>query len=430
MQSPRLRRKLSLSRQLGLRHFDRGATMTEYAGVLVIVALIVVAIVGTSLNETVANTVSTKVCEITGGDGCGGGDGGQNQADGPKDGGDRGKPDVQPDDDGGNGDTPTAGDDIPADSDLTPEERAYNDAQKEVDDAQKEYDVTKEDLKKAAEELIKIAGEETGITDALKCITEGDGSACTETVINALLMAAGGMPLKLAKKYLLNPKKAWNVGKSIVKNGSKVAKGLKGLYSQSKKIDKLKKKAADLKKKADAAKHKRKKKELCPVAYQAPQRRGGTSVVQAVYTGPVGLPNGVVHAALPAGKDRPYGYFDKGGYKNYVLVDKNGKVYYSGMFGGKETPQTVQRRHGKNNNRFNPANGDRMRVLPGSRTYGQSRLLEQRTAEKYKTVIGKKGKDYRGNRQNPLAGERRAEYERYETERKRRDAAWKKKNCG
>ncbi|WP_162929098.1 polymorphic toxin-type HINT domain-containing protein [Streptomyces sp. YIM 130001] len=236
--------------------------MTEYAGVLVLVALIVAAVFGTSINETVASTVGTKVCEITGGDGCGGGDGdgdgGQNQADGPKgDGGNPGKPDVDPDDSGKGQPANDNGGENGGDENLSADEIAYNKSKSDLDKALKDYNVTKKDLKKAAEELIKIAGEETGITDALKCITEGDGSACTETVINALLMAAGGMPLKLAKKYLLNPKKAWQVGKSVVKNGSKVAKGLKDLYGQSKKIKKLKKETADLKKKADAAKKKR-----------------------------------------------------------------------------------------------------------------------------------------------------------------------------
>ncbi|WP_162929075.1 polymorphic toxin-type HINT domain-containing protein [Streptomyces sp. YIM 130001] len=232
--------------------------MTEYAGLLVIVSLVVVALFGTSINETVANTVSTKVCEVTGGDGCGDDGGGGAQADdGPYkgDGGNPGKADINPADDGnGNGDgqNKNAGD-----KNLSADEIAYNKSKSELDKALKKYDVTKKDLKKAAEELIKIAGEETGVTDALKCITEGDGSACTETVINALLMAAGGMPLKLVKKYLFNPKKGIETGKKIITNGTKIAKGLTSLYKQSKSLEKLKKKTAALKKKADAAKKKR-----------------------------------------------------------------------------------------------------------------------------------------------------------------------------
>ncbi|RFU87757.1 hypothetical protein DY218_05750 [Streptomyces triticagri] len=240
---------------MGLKHLDRGQSTTEYAGLLVIVALVVVALFGTSINETIADTVSTKVCEITGGDGCGGGDG-PARADGDGtskgDGSNPAKADIKPADDGGGGGNGDGGNE-----NLSAAEKEYNKSKSELDKALKKYDVTKKDLKKAAEELIKIAGDETGITDALKCITEGDGSACTETVINALLMAAGGMPLKLVKKYLFNPKKGIETGKKIIKNGTKIAKGLTSLYKQSKTVAKLKKKTAALKKKAAAAKKKR-----------------------------------------------------------------------------------------------------------------------------------------------------------------------------
>lgn len=55
-----------------------------------------------------------------------------------------------------------------------------------------------------------------------------------------------------------------------------------------------------------------------------------------------------------------------------------------------------------------------MRVMPGTRTYGESRLMEQRLAEQYGTVIGRGGPDYRGNRQNPLDGAKLSEYEAFE----------------
>ncbi|MFC5804447.1 Hint domain-containing protein [Streptomyces formicae] len=113
-----------------------------------------------------------------------------------------------------------------------------------------------------------------------------------------------------------------------------------------------------------------------------------------------------------------YKHLDRPGYSNYVLVDKNGKVYYSGMFGGKQTQADVERRHSKNHNRFNPRNGDRMIVTPGKRTYGEARLLEQENADRYKTHIGKKGKDYRGNRQHPLDPKKRAEYADYQKQKK------------
>lgn len=113
-----------------------------------------------------------------------------------------------------------------------------------------------------------------------------------------------------------------------------------------------------------------------------------------------------------------YKTLDRPGYSNYVLVDKNGKVYYSGMFGPKTTPAAVQRRHGMNGNRFNPSNGDTMRVMPGTRTYGDSRLLEQANSEKYQTHIGRDGSNYRGNRQQPLDPKKVREYEGYQKQKK------------
>ncbi len=74
----------------------------------------------------------------------------------------------------------------------------------------------------------------------------------------------------------------------------------------------------------------------------------------------------------------------------------------------------MQYRHAGNNNRFNPANGDTMRVMPGTRTYGEARLMEQRLAEQYGTIIGRGGDNYRGNRQNPMDPGRVGACEAYE----------------
>ncbi|MEU8795544.1 polymorphic toxin-type HINT domain-containing protein, partial [Streptomyces sp. NPDC048643] len=107
--------------------------------------------------------------------------------------------------------------------------------------------------------------------------------------------------------------------------------------------------------------------------------------------------------------------YDRPGYSNYVLVDRNNVPYYSGMFGPNQTPATVQARHGKNNNRYNIANGDRIDVFPGTRTYGQSRLLEQRMTDELGTYIGEDGNNYRGNRQNPMKAEKVPGYLAYES---------------
>ncbi|MFM9607719.1 polymorphic toxin-type HINT domain-containing protein [Streptomyces niveiscabiei] len=118
-----------------------------------------------------------------------------------------------------------------------------------------------------------------------------------------------------------------------------------------------------------------------------------------------------------SGDDARFRYLDRPGFSNYTLVDASGRTYYSGMFGPNETAAGVIRRHSNNNNRFNPANGDSIRVAPGTRTYGESRLMEQRLAEQYGTIIGRSGNDYRGNRQNPLDGKKLSEYEGYEAKK-------------
>jgi RHS repeat-associated protein len=115
-------------------------------------------------------------------------------------------------------------------------------------------------------------------------------------------------------------------------------------------------------------------------------------------------------------RDR-YLHMDRPGWSNYVLRDANGNVYYSGQFGPGATQADVEARHMANHNRYNPANGDTIEVLPGTRTYGESSLMEQRLAEQYGTVIGRDGNNYRGNRQNPMTEDRLAEYEEYEQRR-------------
>jgi RHS repeat-associated protein len=100
------------------------------------------------------------------------------------------------------------------------------------------------------------------------------------------------------------------------------------------------------------------------------------------YTGPD--PLGLI------AKDR-YLHMDRDGWSNYVLRDANGTAYYSGMFGPNTTLADVEARHAANHNRYDPANGDTIETVPGTRTYGVSRLMEQRLAEQYGTVIGRDG---------------------------------------
>jgi hypothetical protein len=84
------------------------------------------------------------------------------------------------------------------------------------------------------------------------------------------------------------------------------------------------------------------------------------------------------------------------------------------MFGPGSTQAGVEYRHANTQNRYNPANGDSIRVMPGTRTYGEARLMEQQLAEQNGTVIGRDGNNYRGNRQNPIAEGRMGAYEAYE----------------
>jgi len=112
-----------------------------------------------------------------------------------------------------------------------------------------------------------------------------------------------------------------------------------------------------------------------------------------------------------------FDYYDRDGYRNYLLIDSNQNVYYSGMFGPGSSEADVQRRHANNNKRFNKQNGDDMILIPGVRTYGLARLMEQQLREQYNTYIGRAGSNYRGNRQNPMAANKRATYEQYQSQK-------------
>jgi hypothetical protein len=73
--------------------------------------------------------------------------------------------------------------------------------------------------------------------------------------------------------------------------------------------------------------------------------------------------------------------------------------------------------HSNNNNRFNLKNEDKISVMPGVRTYGLARLLEQQLREQYDTYIGRDASNYRGNRQNPMDANKRSEYEQYQSQK-------------
>lgn len=123
----------------------------------------------------------------------------------------------------------------------------------------------------------------------------------------------------------------------------------------------------------------------------------------------VGAAGALVHNITKSRQD----YMSRPGYKNYVLRDASGKVYYSGMFGPNMTVEDVKARHSKNHNRFSEAANDVLELQPGTREYGEARLLEQKLAVDNDTIIGRDGDNYRGNRQNPLSPDKAPEYEEY-----------------
>ncbi|MGW7361844.1 polymorphic toxin-type HINT domain-containing protein [Streptomyces sp. NPDC054841] len=539
------------ARLFGLRKAQSGQTALEYLGLVMVVVAIVGALVATGIGQELTEKISAQVCRIGGGGDCGDGGGGDTQA---QDGDDSPGEDTGGGTDGGNTGGNTGGDTNPIndegganDEDVHVEDEQplpddpnapksqeqidYEKALKELQDAQAAEKSDSDKAKEAAKELGKILAEELGITDALKCITEGDMGACTETLINVLLSLIGGAVGKLAAKYGApwKWKKAYELIKKLKKHGGDLYDGLKSLIKNRKKVKQAEDKLADTKKKLDAKKQKKPddKPTACAVKHSflpgtpvlladgrsipietvrtgdrvratdpysgvTATRRvtdtittyddkhftrltvrtgSGTALLTATDTHPFWVQgqerwvdageiragdelrdaDGAAVTVLAARKftqrrtthdltvagihtyyvfagDSPvlvhnidqsrYKYMDRPGYSNYVLVDKNGKVYYSGMFGGKQTKADVERRHGNNNNRFNPKNGDKMIVTPGKRTYGEARILEQANADKYKTVIGKKGTDYRGNRQEPMDPKKRAEYADYEKQKK------------
>jgi RHS repeat-associated protein len=90
----------------------------------------------------------------------------------------------------------------------------------------------------------------------------------------------------------------------------------------------------------------------------------------------VGELNILVHNGIP---------HNTPGYWNYRLVDSSGRTYYHGM--SSQSPKDVMRRHSKNHNRFNYANGDRLIEERGSRNYGDARRMEHENTERDRTKL-------------------------------------------
>ncbi|MFJ6634744.1 polymorphic toxin-type HINT domain-containing protein [Streptomyces sp. NPDC091376] len=236
------------ARLLGLRASQSGQSALEYVGLVVVVAAIIGALVGTGIGPTLAEGLSTQVCRITGGGDCGGGDGTQAQ-DGAG-GQDAGGSD-------GTGGEQNASDD--GDTPKSQEQLDYEKALKELQDAQAAEQSDSDKAKEAAKELAKILAEELGITDALDCITKGDMGACTETLVNILLSLVGGAVGKLAAKYGApwKWKKAYELIQKLKKHGGDLYDGLTGLLKNRKRVKDAEKALDDARKKYDPEKQKK-----------------------------------------------------------------------------------------------------------------------------------------------------------------------------
>ncbi|CAL9512910.1 hypothetical protein SUDANB106_03698 [Streptomyces sp. enrichment culture] len=253
------RRSFSAARMLRLRCSEGGQTSTEYVGMVVVVVAIVGGLVAAGVTTELGQSVGAKICRVVGGQ-CGSA-GEQPVADGPDGGDPTGDPTGDPGgDDGYSGDDPdadqAAADEPYSEGELpdSPEDKEYQEALKQVQDLEEALEGDEEKAKEAAKELAKILAEELGITDALDCITEGDGAACTETLINVLTSLIGGAVGKLAAKYGApwKWKKAVELVKKIKKHGGDLYDGLKGIIDKS---GRLKKARQRLKNAEDACDH-------------------------------------------------------------------------------------------------------------------------------------------------------------------------------
>jgi len=98
---------------------------------------------------------------------------------------------------------------------------------------------------------------------------------------------------------------------------------------------------------------------------------------------------------------------DAPGYWNYYLVDPSGKRYYHGMAGPEQNAADVEYRHSNTPGRFDKPAGDQLVQHPGTRTYEESRRMEDALIRKDETLLPNprtENKDnYRGNRQQGIS---------------------------
>ena len=207
-------------RRLGPRG-DGGAGVAEYAGLVVLAALILGALYAVGIPSKVETGVGTALCKIMGGSDCGTteaagqkGDGGQN-GDGQGNGNGEGNGNGQGD---GNGDEPS----------LADLQRNADNAQKAADSASSKYGNIKQ-------QIIDLLKDFIGITDIEECITKGSISSCLWAAfdVGSWIFAA----LKIGKfaKAVVKAVKLWkdfNRGRKIIERTKNAAKRAKELLKK------------------------------------------------------------------------------------------------------------------------------------------------------------------------------------------------------
>lgn len=158
-------------RRLGPRG-DGGAGAAEYAGLIVVAALILGALWSIGVPEKISTHVPPALCRILGGDNCGtpqagGQNGGQNGENG------NGNQHGNPNGGDNNGDSGQSGD-----------QPTLADLQKQAADAQAAVDKAERDGGNIKQQIIDLLKDFIGITDIEKCLGEGDIASCLWSIFD------------------------------------------------------------------------------------------------------------------------------------------------------------------------------------------------------------------------------------------------------
>ena len=156
---------------------DRGASAAEYGAILFLVSALVVALTAIAIPSTVSTNTRAAICRIFGGSNCGGAKG-KPGASSPSPGSSTGgsaSPGT------GDGTQTTTGDD--GDDTTDP---AYVAARKRATDADNADAAAQGNWKEISKELLDFLADLVGITDAKKCITQGNIMSCLMTLVNVL----------------------------------------------------------------------------------------------------------------------------------------------------------------------------------------------------------------------------------------------------